>query len=302
MKISPMSSSGLTIGAISTGADAPQTMAQKVRALKMNTNATPGKIEEEIPPAELPISNPPNSSDPTQAAVGDSQPLSPQLAALARAKRALQVKEREIADREKALLERSSNQAGAIDRARLKSDPLGVLQEAEVTYDQLTEAILAQQNGGYNPKVKELEEKLAALEAGFDKKLADRETQAEQQALAEMRREATQIMAQGDDFELVRETGGINHVMDLIERTYRKSGEVLDIREALKLVEAELVNDYSKLANLKKLQSQLAPQPVLQPPPQQQRQMRTLTNRDTAAAPLSKRARALAAFAGTLKK
>ncbi len=298
MKISPVPGLGAVVGSMETGAQAPQTMVQKIRSLKMSTNATPGRVEEPLPAENLTI--PDANVDQTTAVNEATQPLSPQFAALAKQRRALQVKEREIADREKALQSQSVTPTDAVPVARLKSDPLGVLLESGVTYEQLTEAVLANQNG-YNPEIAELKEKLAALEQGVDKKLSDREAQAEQAALAEMRREASSLIAQGDEFELVRETGSLTDVMKLIERTYRESGEILGVREALGLVEDELINDATKIARLGKIQSRFAPTSVTQPQ-QQQRQMRTLTNRDTASVPLSRKARALAAWAGNLPK
>jgi hypothetical protein len=117
-----------------------------------------------------------------------------------------------------------------------------------------------------------------------------------------MRREATQLAAQGDDFELVRETQSVPDVIQLIERTYDKTGEILDVSEAMKLVEDELFKRQQKLITLKKMRGLLPKQ--AEPVPQQRPQsgMRTLTNRDTASVPLSAKARALAAFYGTLKK
>ncbi len=293
MKISPMASAGnVTGGAVTTGGElAPR--APSLRSLRMTTNQTPG-------PARDPGLSIPDTDDPATATVEATQPLSPQFVALAKQRRALQVKERELADREKAFATQSATPADAVALSRLKSEPLSVLLEAGVTYDQLTEAILANQNGD-SGKFREMEAKLKALEEGVDKRFTDRETQAEQQVLAEMRREATQLIAEGDDFEMVRETRSIPDVMRLIEQTYRKTGEVLDTREALRLVEEELVSESLKIAQIKKVQSRLAPPPA--PAPQSQpRQMRTLTNRDTASVPLSAKARALAAFNGTLKR
>lgn len=268
------------------GAEPPPSMAARIRSVRMNTNATPGR-EDHAPPLIIPDPNDPAASEVTQ-------PLSPQFAALAKQRRALQVKEREIADREKALSSQPTQGSG-IDRARFKSDPVGVLLEEGLTFEQLTEHVLAHQGGS---QVRSLEAKIKALEEGVDKKLTDRDAQQEQQALAEMRREALQHIAQGDTYELVRETNSVPHVMKLIERTYRETGEVLDVREALGLVEDELVKDGLRMANYQKVQSQLAPRPA----PQPQRQMRTLTNRDTASVPVSAKARALAAFHGTLKR
>lgn len=290
MKISPIPAAGTTVGAAETGPAAQPSMAQRIRAVKMNTNATPGRVEE-------PVLSSPDDPDTADATTEETKPLSPQFAALAKQRRALQVKEREIADREKALSSQAT-QASGVDIARLKSDPLGVMLEAGITFDQLTEAVVAHQG---DSKVHALEAKIKALEEGVDKKLTERDTQQEQHALAEMRREALQLIAQGDTYELVRETKSVPQVMTLIEKTYRETGEVLDVREALKLVEDELLKDSLRLAGYQKVQSQLAPR-VPAPPPQQQRQMRTLTNRDTASVPMSAKARALAAFHGTLKR
>jgi len=261
------------------------------RTLKMATNATPGQIE---PPPPEELSNQANIEP--KPTVEATQPLSPQLAHLAKQRRALQAKERELKDREEAFLTKSQGR-DQVDLARLKSEPLRVLQDAGVTYEQLTEAILANQGNG---EINALKAEINALKEGVDKKFIDRETQAEQQVLSEMRRDAENIIKQGDDFELVRETGSVPDVMRLIEMTYRESGEVLDVSEALKLVEDELFARNQKIAGLKKMQGLYKPaEPVAQP---RQQGMRTLTNKDTASVPLTAKARALAAFYGTLKK
>lgn len=295
MKIAPIPSPAN----IAPAAD-PQV--SRVRSLKMNTNATPGRMDAppEPPPADPNLTIP----DTSEPAEGDeaTKPLSPQLAAIARQRRALQVKEREIQDREKALTEReSATQADSITKAQLKSDPLSVLLEAGVTYDQLTEAILANQNG--SPEIQALKAELQAVKEGVDKTLSERDAQAERQVLAEMQRDAEGLIKEGEDFELVRETKSIPTVMDLIKRTYKDTGEVLDVKEALQLVEDELVQESLKLAALKKVQSRFAPQANAPAhAPQQRPGMRTLTNRDTAMPPMTAKQRALAAFNGTLKR
>lgn len=296
MKISPVSSAGQTVGAIPTGADAPQTMSQKVRNLKMSTNATPGYVPE-VPPQDPALTIPDPSSDVVKTDE-ETQPLSPQFAALAKQRRALQ-QEKQALDREKAEFT-AKQDAGGIDLARLKSDPIGVLQEIGIGYEQLTEAVLNQQNG-YNPEIKTLKDELAALKAEMNKTFSDKETQQEEAALNEIEREVRQRSSQGDDFELIRATRSEPKVRELVKRTYKESGEILDVGEAMKLIEDELLKDNLKLANLKKIQSQFAPASYPQPQ-QQQRQMRTLTNRDTASIPMTPKQRALAAFAGTLKK
>ena len=238
---------------------------------------------------ELPISDT-NETKQVEA----TQPLSPQFAELAKRRRALQQQERALKEREKALASQDTG-GSRIDVARLKSEPLRVLQEAGVTYEQLTEHLLATQE---DAKYRTLEAKLEALEQGVEKKLSEREMQAEKQVLLEMRREAESLINQDTSFELVKATRSVPRVMELIERTYRESGEVLDVREAVDLVENYLFDETKKLAALNKIKSQFVPQAPVAPPaqPQQQQGMRTLKNRDTASAPLSRRARALAAW------
>ena len=258
-----------------------------VRKITMPTNATTSSPD--------PRSATSDSSEPqADGAQGETKPLSPQLAALAKQKRLLQVKERELAEREKALSSTPAKNADWINPADLKSKPLSVLLSHGVTYEQLTEAILSDQHNT-NPDIQAMRDEIKSLKEEMTNTFTTRDTQAEQQVLAEMKREAEVLAQTGDDFELVRETGSIPDVMRLIEQTYRSTGEVLDVREALALVEKELVEESLKIARIKKVQSQLQPPVVTQGKPNQ---MRTLTNKDGASPPIDRKARALAAFIG----
>jgi hypothetical protein len=293
MKISPVPPAGAPMGAV-------EGSSPSVRSLRINTNATPGRVEaqvENLPPVaakaeELPI------SDPNGEVVEESQPLSPQYAALARQRRALQVKEREIQDRERALETKAADKGDSVLKAQLTSNPLQTLLDAGVTWDQLTQAVVDYQNGP-NAELRDLKNQVKSLEEGFEKKLTDRESQQEQQVLQQITREATRLSAEGEDFELVRTNKSVPKVVDLIKRTYDKTGEVMDTHEALQLVEEELLKDVLQKASSKKVQSKIAPAPP--PQPVRQNQMRTLTNRDTAQVPMSPKARALAAFHNQLK-
>lgn len=282
---------------------------ESIRRIKMRTNASPERFTEVL---EAQSQVAPQATEQTQSAISDTteqvnatveatQPLSPQFAALAKQRRALQVKEREIADREKALTAQPANDGSTDVIARLKSDPLSVLQEHGVTYDQLTQAIIANQSGA-SPELQALKAEIKALKEGVDKNFTERDSAAEQQVLAEMRREAEQLAKEGDAFEMVRETQSLEDVMTLIHRTYKETGEVLDVSEAMQLVEDELINESLKIANIKKVQGRLTAPPASQPSQQQQRTMKTLTNRDTATVPMDRKARALAAALGTLRK
>lgn len=229
-------------------------------------------------------------------AVEATQPLSPQFAALAKQKRALQL---ERAEFEKQKLE--TGQQGTADLvAKLKSNPLSVLQEHGISYDQLAEALLSGPAAS-DPKIQALEAKIADLEKGVKTEFQTRETQQEEAALTEMLYEAESLAKEGEAYELIRERDAYDQVLRLIHSQYKKTGRVLDVTEAMNQIETKLLSDAEKLANLSKVRAKFAPSPpTLQP--QQRQGMRTLTARDTSAAPMSAKQRAMAAFNGTLRK
>lgn len=288
MKISPVASVAATTGVMPQGAT--ESVGQRMRSLKMNTNATPGRF----PDADPSI---PATTEGATEAPEETQPLSPQFAALAKQRRALQL-ERQAFEREKAEKGAAAPSGDAVTLADLKRDPMGMIRKAGLTYDDLVTHVT--NDSGNSSEISALKAEIAALKGDVDKRFVDNKTQEEKHALAAMSREATAIAAAaGDTFELVRETRSVPIVMDLIEKTYRKTGEVIDVREALKLVEDELLADMQKRMSLSKVQKAFAPPPA--PAPQSRHLMRTLTNRDTAQAPMSAKQRAIAAFRGELK-
>lgn len=292
MKISPVPSNIVSTVDVS-GAPQPSRV-DSMRTIRMTTNANP--IPNDFQMLQAGQQNDPSNLE-TAATIEATKPLSPQLALLAKQRRALQQERREIDRQRREILSQQKSGHSAIDVSRLKSDPMSVLLENGVTYDQLTQAII---NGQGNSEVNALKAEIDSLRKGVDQKFLDQNTQAEQQVLTEMGRDIDRLTYSGDEYEFVRATRSKPKVLDLIKRTYRATGEVLDVPEALRLVETELYKDANRLTKLKKMQGFLSP-----PPQQMQRQstgMRTLTNRDTAQVPLSARARALAAFYGQLKK
>lgn len=287
MKISPSPSLGTTVGAVEGQAPRPEL----TRALKMTTNATPGAAG----PQELSTLD--DNEDNTNATVEATQPLSPQLAAIAKQRRALQVKERELLDLKKEL-DAKSQGGDFIPKSRLKSETLRVLEEAGVTYEDLTAAILENQG---NPEVRALEAKLKTLEEGVDKRFTDNVTQEESRLYREVDRDAKNIIAaRADDFELIQKMGRVPVAVEIWKREYKTSGEFPDIEGILKDVEDHCLEECQGFTKLKKIQG-LFQQPAPQQPQQRGQVMRTLTNKDTASVPLDRRARALSAFYGAKK-
>lgn len=291
MKITPMPSTANT-------APTPQGGPELLRSIKMTTNATPGSFDPSFDSPVAENANPPDNDDKLNQVNDETKPISPQFARLAKERRALQVKERELKAREEALAQ-NPQQGDSIQLARLKAEPLKVLLENGVTYDDLTQALLGNQA---NPDVIALKNELNELKQGVDKKFEDNASQQKQAALAEMKREATRLASNGEDYALTREMGRVPDVMTLIERTYDETGEILSVPEAMGLVEAELEKEAERIAKLQKIQSKFAPQQQPQPQPARQPVMRTLANSHTASAPMTAKQRAIAAFHGRLQQ
>ena len=202
-------------------------------------------------------------------------------------------------EREKALHSPQPGQAETVAVARLKSEPLKVLLEAGVTYDDLTQAIL---NNPGNSELYDLRREFNSYKQEVQEQFTQREAAAEAQALREIANEAKSLVYGTQDFELIKSMGHVKSVPKLIEAHYRKTGDLMSVHEACQKIEDELFKDAQRVAGLEKVRSQL--NPATGRPPQMQRQagMRTLTNRDTSTVPMTARQRAIAVFNGTLKR
>ncbi len=291
-----------------------------IKKLKMRTQMSTDRHlapEEPVAPAvepAAPVEVAPNdvldTTEQTEEATEETKPLSPQFAALAKQKRALQLKEQELLAKEKALETQSGDKMSLESyRARIKANALSVLMEEGVTYDQLTEQILASNQEGADLQAlrAELKAELAAIKEEQTKSLSERDAASEKQVLSQIRKDTDALISQGDEYEMVREAGYAPKVVELIHKTWKNTGEYLEISEAATLIENELLEESLKYAKLKKVQSKLTPaQPEKTQPLQQERPntkvMRTLTNRDGSSSnTMSKRERAIAAMEGRLK-
>lgn len=279
-----------------------------VKKIKMRTQVSTNRhdqvpVEVEAAAAELPT---PDINEPAKE-TEETRPISPEMAALIKAKRALQVKERELAQREEAIKAQSPavNMEDYISKADLKANPMKVF-DAGVTYDGLTEALM---NNPINPEIQTLKADIKALKEELNGQLSTRDQQAEQQVLANIESNIRDLTADGEQFEAIRQARAQKKVVELIHKTWKKTGEVLSDSDAAELVENQLIEDNLPFARIKKVQSRITPAPETRPEqipaPQKPNTkiMRTLTNRDTATqGPQDRRARALAAWNGTLKR
>jgi hypothetical protein len=256
------------------------------------------------------------------------EPLSSQFAVLARKEKALRAKEQSFRQREAALAAREAELSNAatpsssFDASKyisiddLKNNPYGKLQELGVSYDDLTEQALQSQSPEFRAIAKMRAEMQADLQklkdeqANTRKSVEEQQTAAYQQALRQIKNEASQLVNSDPSFETIKETDSVTDVVDLIERTFKEEGTLLTVQEAAQIVEDYLIEEAMKLANLKKVQARLKPAPAPvkkaeqpQTPAQQQPAPKsvTLTNSMGSTRQLSARERAILAAKGELK-
>jgi hypothetical protein len=230
-----------------------------------------------------------------------SEPLSPQFVALARQERQI-LKARRAFEVEKAAWEKEK--AEHVPKSALKSDPLKALGEAGVTYEQLVELQLSQENPDPNQalldKIAALEEKLAAVDGQFQK----RDRDGYEAAVNQIRKDIKLLVDSDPTFEMIKATEQSEEVVRLVERVFKDEGEILSVEEACRTIEEQLAEreyqKFERLSKLQKIQQRLGkPAEPAEETPTQIRsatQTKTLTNLDATQRPLTARERAIRAY------
>ncbi len=257
----------------------------------------------EVPAAEVP-------------ATETDEALSPKFAALARQEKVMRQKmrarEEALKLREEAIKAKEAEYETAyIPKAQLKerfkSDPLGVIRENEVSYEELTQAILNEPN----PELQKIYQELKAVkesQSETQKKFEEQQTKSYQDAVNQIRREAKLLVDSDAQFETIKEAGEQEAVVELIEETFKQTGQLLSIEEAAKEVETYLIEDALKKMSFKKIKERLSAKPEEKAPETSEKslpqQMKTLTNaQSTSSKPLTAKERierAKLAFYGKL--
>jgi len=277
--------------------------------------------EETVPPLEAKVEETPEKpiEDPA---------LSRQFAQLARQERALRAKaqqqeqalkarEEALAAREAALSQKDQTyKSGYFSKDTLKQDPLSILAQAGVSYEDLTQQILNQQpvdprlQNTINSLKSQIEELKSANEES-KKSYAEQQTQAYQAAVKQIGLDVKNLVNSDPNFEAIKATGSINDVVELITETYNKDGILLSVEEAAQQVEDYLIEETTKLTRLEKIKRKLqevAPTAAsstaktsAETEPKQPQTMKTLTNAASSSRQLSAKERAILAFKGELK-
>ncbi len=248
----------------------------------------------------------------------EQQQLSRQFAQLARQEKINRQKflqqDQALKAREAALQAKESQTPTAPDYSNhiskdlFRKDPLGALQQAGLSYDEVTQQFLnpTTVDPRLQSHIEGLEEKLKTFEDKFgslEKSAQERETQAYNSALKQIEVDTKALVAADDTYEMIKATRSEKDVVQLIKETFDKDGTLLSVEEAAQEVEEYLLEEAYKLSNTNKIKAKLAavaPKPtvVQQPTQPQKTQMKTLTNAQSSTRQLSSRERAIAAFNG----
>ena len=189
---------------------------------------------------------------------------------------------------------------------------MGVLSEAGITVEKLSEMLLNQPNQN-DPTVKALRAEMKAIKDAQDqqRKWAEEQQSTQyEQAKKQISNEAKMLIDGDKEFETIKAEGLYDSVTELIVETFETEGRLMDVREACQEVENYLVEQGLKFASYGKVQNRLKPAAQTPAPAPKQsgptvQQVKTLTNQmqttpSKKSSDAEKRARAIAAFTGKL--
>jgi hypothetical protein len=278
-----------------------------------------GHTNEETSPTEK------VETSPSEVTKDQEEPLSKQYAIIARKEKALRAreaqlsqqmkaKEAELAAREEMLKKVPSaiDESKYIPKDRLKDEWLNILADAGISYDEIATGLLEQPKRDpymdaatrkMEAKIRELEEKLE----NTGKSYKEQQEAQYKQAVAQIERDAKQLVDSDPAYETIKSTGQFKEVARLIETTFNKEGYLMSVEEAAAAIEDELLERFLSTAqSVKKIQERLQPKASATPKvetkqesnPAQQSQLKTLTNAVGTTKRLSARERAIARFKG----
>lgn len=253
--------------------------------------------------------------------------LSRQFAQLARQEKQLRLKAQQqdqaIKAREAALAAREAElqakdtqyKTGYIPVDQLKRQTLATLEEAGISYDDLTAQQMSRLNVDptLQAHISKLEAKLAALEehnTNSQKTYQEQQANQYQAAVKQIKIDTQNLVKSNPDYEAIRATGSVQDVVDLITKTFDKDGVLLSVEEAAQEVENYLVEESLKLTQIQKIKARMAqagasnaakPNGQQTQPTKQTQPMKTLTNATASSRQLSAKERAILAFRGELK-
>lgn len=227
---------------------------------------------------------------------GQDDKFAAKFAALSRKEKQLRDKERELETKLKDMESKFSVDKQEVEKLkaipeRLKKEPLKVMEEFGLTFQQLTEMML---NDGKPTPEMLLSEKETAIRKEIEalkKQIEDKEQSEQQKKYEEVLngfvQDLTKFVSDTEDYEMIRASDAVPLVYEVIEAHHANTGTILSNKEACDLVEAHLLEEAKKYVTLNKIKGLL--QPKEQTPAQStEKRQASVTLSNTASAQVPK--------------
>lgn len=206
-------------------------------------------------------------------AAAQEEKFAAKFAALSRKEKAIRQREAQLNQQMQELqsrlqqLEEQNKQVESIKSIpdRLKKEPLKVLSESGLTFEQLAEMVL--NNDGKPTQdmiLNEYEQKFMSKIQDLEKKLAEKESKEQEerynQAITQFQAQLTDFVNKTEDYELIRANDSVDLVYQVIEEHFNETNEILSNKEACDAVEEYLLEEAKKLVDRDKVKKLLLPQ------------------------------------------
>lgn len=221
--------------------------------LSVQATTSNGRLNPKPPTAVVSPSDTTKAAETTPPA---AVTLPPQVSALARKEQAFQAKVQAFEAEKKAWAEKNPSQPPPPTiKEQIRKTPSKALQELGLTYDELTQALLSEQNGvdPNNEAIQTLANKLETIEA---KQKEDQEKNTKT-IIAQYETEIAKLVDNDPEFETIKARGLHGHVLQHILDTFNEDGEILTVEQASKEIEDVAFEDALKVSGLKKVQAKL---------------------------------------------
>lgn len=205
----------------------------------------------------------------TQAQKPARELASPQLSILAKREKALQ-KQREELQKSKLDIDSKYEEINKFKslKEQAKTNPLKFLEEAGLSYEELTNFILngnkptaEMETSSIKTEMQKLREEIMQKEQDREKQMKAQEEQRVQETIANFKENITSFLtAKPDDYELCNNyPNSVDLIYDVIEAHFAQTEKVMSMEEAAKLVEDHFESEALKVTSFKKIQSKLSP-------------------------------------------
>lgn len=219
---------------------------------------------------------------------------------------ALSRKEKEIRTREAAMQKQLADLEAKINSiksqeeeitkfrnlpSRLKQEPLKVLEESGLSFQQLAEMVLNDGKPTQDMVMQEYEKKVMGKVQELEQKLAEKEAKEAQErheaALGQFKAQLTDFVNNNAEYELIKANDAVEVVYELIEQHYAETQQILSNKEASDAVEEYLLEEAKKLVDRDKVKKLLTPPTPTKPAAPTGKTSTTLSNAQAAQAPKS---------------